>query len=360
MTAAASGSTSAPNRRCLATSADGVPAGADPVSRRQQQAARSTRRVADGGRRRCVDLGQSEITDARGKRRRAVVRATLPLPRRESPLQGGSERACRVGHRVHVCGRRTSSGQVPQRQAVGQLDPRRRVPDRVPPGPGPRRVMTTPRPHGNRQSVSAAGPTASWILATQTSVAFGSQAARSARRGSLENISTIGLVDADALLEPLDLELLVPEHERDHHAGLAGPGGAARSGAGRPCGPRAGRSARRRRCRRRGCRGRRRRWPPAPGSLPSAKSAQRLLAAPAGAGRRGWRRPATPSSLERLGQPVGAPLGADEHQRAAVRRAAMAAATFTLSISWTGRKRCSISSTVTVSETTSWKTGSCW
>ena len=39
---------------------------------------------------------------------------------------------------------------------------------------------------------------------------------------------------------------------------------------------------------------------------------------------------------------------------------AMAAATFTLSISWTMMKRWIIASTVTVAEATSWYTGSCW
>ena len=54
-------------------------------------------------------------------------------------------------------------------------------------------------------------------------------AARSARRGSLENTSTMRLLQAEALLQPPDLELLVPQHQGDHHARLAGPGGAARA-----------------------------------------------------------------------------------------------------------------------------------
>ena len=37
------------------------------------------------------------------------------------------------------------------------------------------------------------------------------------------------LLEAEALQQALDLELLVPEHERDDDAGLAGPGGAARA-----------------------------------------------------------------------------------------------------------------------------------
>ena len=46
---------------------------------------------------------------------------------------------------------------------------------------------------------------------------------------SFEKTSTIGCVEADALLHAADLELLVPQHERDDDAGLAGPGGAARA-----------------------------------------------------------------------------------------------------------------------------------
>ena len=72
--------------------------------------------------------------------------------------------------------------------------------------------------------------------------AVGSHAVRSARRLSLENISTMRLVDADALLQPLDLELLVPQHEGDDQARPRRPGRCGPSGAGRPCGPRAGRS----------------------------------------------------------------------------------------------------------------------
>ena len=45
----------------------------------------------------------------------------------------------------------------------------------------------------------------------------------------MEKTSTIGWLDAEALLEALDLELLVPQHERDDDAGLAGAGGAARA-----------------------------------------------------------------------------------------------------------------------------------
>ena len=84
-------------------------------------------------------------------------------------------------------------------------------------------------------------------------------------------------------------------------------------------------------------------------ACPSVKSAQRLLphllaqVAVDGGGL-----DALPAQL--LGQAVGAALGAGEHERAVRRRWRSAAATFTLSISWTSRKRCAISSTVTVSE----------
>ena len=64
--------------------------------------------------------------------------------------------------------------------------------------------------------------------------------------------------------------------------------------------------------------------------------------------------------LEALHEAVGAALGADEHQGASAWLLAIAAATFTLSISWTRRNRCSISSTVTSRDATSWRTGSFW
>ena len=57
----------------------------------------------------------------------------------------------------------------------------------------------------------------------------GSQATRSASRGSFENISTIGWSTPMRFCSRRDLELLVPQHERDDEAGLAGPGGAARA-----------------------------------------------------------------------------------------------------------------------------------
>ena len=100
-------------------------------------------------------------------------------------------------------------------------------------------------------------------LGAQAAPLSGCQPARSARRGSLEKISTIGARRLEALLDALDVEDLVPQHQGGHHARARRRGPCGPSGAGRPCGPRAGRSARPRRRRR--CRGpgRPRRWPPA-------------------------------------------------------------------------------------------------
>ena len=102
--------------------------------------------------------------------------------------------------------------------------------------------------------------------------------ARSARRGSFENTSTIGLVEAEPPLHDADVVLLVPQHQRDGDARSRRRGPYGRSGAGTPSGPRRGRSARPRR-------------PPSTwmpraatsvatstGTLPVVKSAERPLA----------------------------------------------------------------------------------
>ena len=152
---------------------------------------------------------------------------------------------------------------------------------------------------------------------------------------------------ADALLQPLDLELLVPERQADHQARLAGAGGA--PGAvqvglvvgGRvvvdddvdvvdvdAAGGDVGGDQHLAACR-------------------SAKSASAFSRWP-------WRRSPwmaaawTPSSLRARREPVGAALGVGERRASRPLLRAMAAATFTLSISWTARKRWFISSTVTV------------
>ena len=57
----------------------------------------------------------------------------------------------------------------------------------------------------------------------------GSKAPRSARRGSFENTSTIGLVEAETALHDAHEVLLVPEHERHGDARLAGAGRATRA-----------------------------------------------------------------------------------------------------------------------------------
>ena len=57
----------------------------------------------------------------------------------------------------------------------------------------------------------------------------GSQPVEVGEAVSLENTSTMGWSSAEALLQPLDLELLVPQHEGDDDARLAGAGGAARA-----------------------------------------------------------------------------------------------------------------------------------
>ena len=125
----------------------------------------------------------------------------------------------------------------------------------------------------------------------------------------------IGSRMPEPALQPLDLELLVPEHERDDHALVAGPGGAARNGARTTSAPRAGRSARPRRRRRRGCRAPRRRSRRARRARRSWKSLQRLLA----------RRLAQVAvdrgrghalALELRDELVGAALRAHEHHRA--------------------------------------------
>ena len=72
-------------------------------------------------------------------------------------------------------------------------------------------------------------PSAPSVPVASSGIGDHSGESRSARRASLENTSTIGWREPEARLQPLDLELLVPQHERDDDAGLAGAGGAARA-----------------------------------------------------------------------------------------------------------------------------------
>ena len=165
-------------------------------------------------------------------------------------------------------------------------------------------------------------------------------------------------VEAEALLQALDLELLVLEHQRDHHARLAGAGGAAGAvqvglvvgrrvvvddhvdvvdvdAAGRDVGGDQGVELARRRSRAAPARAsfwRRSPWmaaafTPSSSSLPARRSAPCLVAVKT-----------IVRSVLRM----------------------IAAATFTLSISWTGRNRCVICSTVTPLDATSWRVGSVW
>ena len=117
----------------------------------------------------------------------------------------------------------------------------------------------------------------------QASASGGPTLARSARPGSLENISTTGIVEAEAPLDHADLVLLVPQHEGDDDAALAGAGGAARAVQVGLVVFRRVVVDRRRRRRRRGCRGRRRRWRRARAPCRAMKSASAFSRAP-------WRR----------------------------------------------------------------------
>ena len=178
---------------------------------------------------------------------------------------------------------------------------------------------------------------------------------RSSEAGVVGEDLDHGDLEAEAALDHPDLVLLVPEHERDRDAALARPGRCGPTGGGRPSRPPAGRSARRRRRRRRGC-------PRAATSV--ATSTCTLPAGEVGSARSRapWRRspwmaPArTPSRRSCVDEPVGAALGAHEHQ-GAVGAPAIDAATFTLSIWWTARKTWSISSTVGSASSTSCEHG---
>ena len=174
---------------------------------------------------------------------------------------------------------------------------------------------------------------------------------RSARRRSFENTSIIGHAHAETLLEPLDLELLVPQHERRDDALASGARGAARNGGRSPCAPRADRSGPRRRRRRRGCRVPRHRWRRAPTwwSVPKSRSAfSRALCC-----RSPWIAPATTPSRLSCETSRSAPRLVRTNTIVRSTPPAIAASTLTRSISWTFKNTCVISSTVFVSETTS-------
>ena len=247
-----------------------------------------------------------------------------------------------------------SSRSTSSRRGVGRVDEQRLARLAVPIGVDEvGHLARRAGPRGRSRARRAAGGSRAAALnrsLTLPARLSGVQPARSCQAGVVREDLDDREPQADPPLEPLDGELLVPQHERDDHAALAGAGGAA--GAvevglvvlGRVVvdddvdafdvetpGGHVGRDE--------------------GGSLPGGEVGERPLPEPLAQVAVDGRGPHTRSRASVVDEAVGAALGADEARASCPRPSTIAAATLALSIWWTFKKRCSISSTVTWSET---------